>query len=288
MSRNIVLIGGPDSGKTNYIGRLGMALLDGGGVLSSDTPEEMKYVEDAIAHIHQGGFAPRTDTNLDATRGSLTFPIKIPGDQSGLASSVTVPDMSGELWKKAVETLELEPQWMEQLEAATGALVFVRVLSDLNVNPPNWVTVAALMGYQGAAADASEIPTQVMLFELLRFLDLKLPPVTDGRKCRISIVITAWDLLHPIASAAGPRAYLGAQYPLFLGRIDDLDRFEIRVFGVSILGGDPEADQIFREELLDGDFKNVGYVKYDREGTVINSQDLTLPVAWALGTTSSI
>lgn len=288
MNRNIILIGGPDSGKTNYIGRLGIALLDGGGALSADTPEEMKYVEDAIAHLHQGGFAPRTDTNLDATRGSLTFPIKIPGDKTELASSVTVPDMSGELWKKAVETLELELQWMEQLEAASGALVFVRVLSDQNVSPLDWVTVAELMQFQGTDVQPSAIPTQVMLCELLRFLDLKLPTFTNGKKCRISIVITAWDLLHPITSSAGPRAYLEERYPLFLGRIDDLERFDICIFGVSILGGDPAADKKFRDELLDSDFKNIGYVKYDRNGIIINSQDLTLPVAWALGTTSSL
>ena len=43
---------------------------------------------------------------------------------------------SGEIWKGAVETRELARERMRQLEEAVGAVVFVRVLSELNVSPP--------------------------------------------------------------------------------------------------------------------------------------------------------
>src|SRR5476649_562523 len=133
MNRNVVLIGGPDSGKTNYIGRFGIALLNGIGALkTAGTPEEIKYVEEAIAYLHQGKFAPRTDKNLDARHGSLVIPVLAIGDELSEKSSVTVPDISGEIWKEALDTLELDAHWMTQLETANGAVIFLRVLSPLN------------------------------------------------------------------------------------------------------------------------------------------------------------
>jgi len=282
-SRNVILIGGPDSGKTNFIGRLWIALRGGSGALStSETPNEIKYVEGAVAHLHQGHFAPRTDQNLEADRSSVTIPLVLTEDGKRFSADLVVPDIFGEVWKDAVETTELASEWMAQLESAFGALVFVRVLSKLNRDPPDWVTSAELMAYQGANSKPTDIPTQVMLCEFLRFLELKIPNSLTGQKPRISVLVTAWDLLDPERSVAGPRAYLQEQYPLFAGRLRDLDRFDVSIFAVSILGGDPEADEGFREVLLDSDFKSVGYVRYDFNGGIIESTDLTLPVAWAI------
>ena len=86
---------------------------------------------------------------------------------------------------------------------------------------------------------------QVMLCEFLRFLELKLPNRTTGRKPRIAVIVTAWDLLDKERSAAGPRAYLQKEYPLFAGRLADLDRFDVTIFAISILGGDPQSDEGF-------------------------------------------
>jgi len=282
-NRNLILIGGPDSGKTNFIARLWIALRAGGGKLSaSGTPNEIKYVEGAVAHLHQGQFAPRTGQNLDADRSSVTIPLVLTEDGERSAAELVVPDIFGEVWKDAVETTELPAEWMNQLESAFGALIFVRVLSKLNRDPPDWVTSAELMAYQGDDAKLTDIPTQVMLCEFLRFLELKLPNNPTGQKPRVSVLVTAWDILDPERSIAGPRAYIQEQYPLFAGRLRDLDRFDVSVFAVSILGGDPEADEGFREVLLDSDFKSVGYVRYDCNGVIVESTDLTLPVAWAI------
>ena len=140
------------------------------------------------------------------------------------------------------------------------------------------------MGYQGDATQPNKMPTQVMLCEFLRFLELKLPDHPTGRKPRIAVIVTAWDLLDKERSAAGPQAYLQQEYPLFAGRLADLDRFDVTVFAVSILGGDPGADERFRDKLLDSDFQSAGFVRFDRDGAVEEVSDVTLPVAWAIGT----
>ena len=281
----VILIGGPDTGKTNFIGRLWIALRTSGGALTaSRTPDEIKYVENAVAHLHQGSFAPRTDKNLKADQGSVTIPLDLDESSEDEIAELVIPDISGEVWKKAVETTELAPEWMAQIESAVGALIFVRVLSPLNVNPPDWVNTAALMECQGDNAQPGEMPTQVMLCELLRFLELKLPDRTTGRKPRIAVIVTAWDLLDKERSAAGPRAYLQKEYPLFAGRLADLDRFDVTIFAMSVLGGDPQSDEGFRDKLLDSGLKSAGFVLFDHGGTVEEVSDITLPVAWAIGT----
>ena len=52
---------------------------------------------------------------------------------------------------------------------------------------------------------------------------------------------------------------------------------------MSIVGGDPEADEEFRDELLDSDFKSIGFVRLDHDGIVKEVNDFTLPVAWVIG-----
>ena len=282
-SRNVVLIGGPDSGKTNFIGRLWIALRAGGGALSiTGTPNEIKYVEGAVEHLYQGHFAPRTDQNLEADKSSVTIPLMLTENGQQTFAELLVPDIYGEIWKDAVETTELATEWMTQLEGAFGALIFVRVLSEANKAPLDWVTSAELMAHQGGNAQSTDIPTQVMLCEFLRFLELKLPSNRTGQKPRIAVLVTAWDLLDPHRSAAGPRAYIQEEYPLFAGRLRDLDRFDVSIFAVSIFGGDPQADDGFRDALLDSDVESVGYVRYDGNGVIEESSDITLPIAWAI------
>ena len=282
---SIILVGGPDTGKTTFIGRLWLALRTGSGALTaSETPDQIKYVEGIVRYLHQGSFAPRTDQNLEVDQGSITIPLGLDESLEEKIAELIIPDISGEIWKKAVETTELAPERMAQLEDAAGVLLFVRVLSDQNVNPLDWVNAAELMKCQGDNAQPDKMPTQVMLCELLRFLELKLPDRTAGRKPRIAVIITAWDLLDNDSSAAGPRAYLEKEYPLFVGRLADLDRFDVAIFAMSIVGGDPEADEEFREELLNSDFESVGFLQFDHDGTVEKINDFTFPVAWVIGT----
>ena len=209
-TRNVILIGGPDAGKTNFVGGLWLALQTGRGALVAEgLPERIEYVEQIVAHLHQGGFAPRTDKNAESSDSRVILPLAVRGLEGGEPLELVVPDVSGEMWRNAVETNELAQEWMDQLECADAAIVFARVRSELNVNPPDWVTAARLMEHQGEDAEAHRMPTQVMLCEFLRFLEAKLSLRSSGPRARVAVVVTAWDLLDSERSSAGPRAYLG-------------------------------------------------------------------------------
>lgn len=279
-SQSIMLIGGPDSGKTNYLARLWKALQSGSGQLKSVESPDIKYVEDALAHLLQGSFAPRSEKNIEESRRD--FVVTMASQSSGQQIKIVVPDVTGELWKDAVSSSELTEEWMNQLKESSGALLFVRVLSDLNVAPLDWVTARDLLKMDWAESPHQEesMPTQVLLCELLRFLQLTLRKRSNGGLPRVAIVITAWDRLDAEAKALGPSAYIEKQYPLFSGRLEDASSLDVKLFGTSVVGGDLEADPAFRQRFFEADLNTSGYVVQEIDGRVREELDLTLPIAW--------
>ena len=279
-SQSIMLIGGPDSGKTNYLARLWKALQSGSGQLKSVESPDIKYVEDALAHLLQGSFAPRSEKNIEESRRD--FVVTMVSQSSGQQIKIVVPDVTGELWKDAVSSSELTEEWMNQLKESSGALLFVRVLSDLNVAPLDWVTARDLLKMDWAESPHQEesMPTQVLLCELLRFLQLTLRKRSNDGLPRVAIVITAWDRLDAEAKALGPSAYIEKQYPLFSGRLEDTSSLDIKLFGTSVVGGDLEADPAFRQRFFEADLNTSGYVVQEIDGKVHEELDLTLPIAW--------
>lgn len=319
--RSIVLLGGPDSGKTNYVGRLWPSFKKRKGVLRAERmPDDIAYVDGAVEHLMQGSFAPRSDRNLEV--GRADFSISVRGaNGEGALTELMVPDISGELWTRTVASFEISQEWLDVLNEAEGAVVFVRALSDQNVKPLDWVTARNILRLDAddelaieaaagggnepmAAAEADapmaeakhessdaveqpsepDLPTQVLLCELLRYLDLCLANRADGGRPHVAVVVAAWDLLDAEARAGGPIAYLRREFPLFAGRIADTDRLDLKLFGLSAVGGDLESDEEFRKRFFEQDITEQGWVVVEDEGgTWTEVADVMLPIAWAMG-----
>jgi len=300
--RSIVLLGGPDSGKTNYLGRLWPSFKKRKGVLRAERlPDNIAYVDRAVEHLMRGSFAPRSDRNLEV--GRVDFSITVRGaNGEGAQTELMVPDISGELWTRTVATFEIPQEWLDVLNQAAGAIVFVRALSDQNVKPLDWVAARNILRLdadkpvqpqqplpaeeaQGAIALPFEpdLPTQVLLCELLRYLDLNLMDRIDGARPRVSVIVAAYDLLDSQIRAGGPMAYLKREFPLFAGRLADTGRLELKLFGLSVVGGDLKDDDAFRSQFLDRDITEQGWVVVEDRNGLRTDQDVTLPIAWAMG-----
>jgi hypothetical protein len=277
--KSIILIGNPDSGKSNFVARLWLALQSKKfSLLSTRNPDNIKYVEELAAHLLQSRFAPRTDKE-EAERN---FDIEVQSSANSELASILIPDVSGELWKKAVETLEISEKWLNVLKESSAALLFVRVLSPLNSQPLDWVNSRKLLqaGIIPDAEQNSQIPTQVSLIELLRFLGEKLK-VNGSAKPKVAVIVTAWDLLHQDEAALGPEHYLKTQFPLFAGRLQDSLNLDVKVFGSSIVGGDFTIDE-FVQRYQSGDVDNAGYIMNKEDDNWSEIQNLTTPIHWLL------
>lgn len=278
---SIVLVGGPNSGKSNFLGRLWVSLSKGeGGLLAPSDPDKITYVESLVAHLFQGRFAPRSSSSLEEGSHDLTIDVALKDNQD-VSALLVVPDVLGEIWKKAVTTSELPQIWFDRLNRSSSALVFVRVHSDDNHEPLDWVTARDLLEAGLAEGnDATEIPTQVLLCELLRILESTLD--SSAGRPRVVVVISAWDLLDAQARSAGPTSYLKKQFPLFAGRLLNESSLEVKVVGLSVLGGDvsvPAFKALIQEQGIVGN----GYVVEDGVPGPQEHKDVTLPIQWLLG-----
>ncbi|KAA0950162.1 hypothetical protein FQ186_16850 [Pseudomonas sp. ANT_H14] len=278
---SIILVGGPDSGKTNFLAPFWESIRSKkGDLIAKESPKNIKYIEEALAHLLKGEFAPRSEMDLEETNLSFCIPVTSKSRPSE-STHLVVPDIRGEVWKEAVETCEIPEQWMTNLRNASGALLFIRIGSQQNEASLDWVTAAGLlrMPLIGDSVGHLKIPAQVATCELIRFLEHSLAADLDGVKPTVAILITAWDLLDEEASALGPLEYLKKEYPMVAGRIDDIESLNIGVFGVSSVGGD-FVDDDFKQRYLEDDCESFGYVIHDVDGKVERIKDITLPIGW--------
>jgi len=335
---SVMLVGGPGSGKTNYIARLWLAFkAKKGALLAERLPTNIQYVDDAVRHLMARKFAPRSERNIEDGRRDFVIKVRGNSDAGGL-KQISVPDITGELWKRAVDTYELHQEWIDEFKGSSSAILFIRAHTKLNAQPMDWVTARDILqmhaetmddefgddddedeegdGEAGAApgpiaapavgseppvatvADAPaarqrepaahtppkapKLPAQVGFCELLRFLELLLSDRPDGSKPRVAVVVTAWDMLDGDAKKAGPMQYLKKEFPLFAGRVQTPRRLDIELFGMSIVGGDLKGKREFRDSLKGRDLSEVGYTAVMRNGVMVEDEDVTLPLAWAL------
>lgn len=279
--RSVVLLGGPDSGKTNFIGRLWSALdARKGALIAVGQPNDIRFVLDTAEHLFQGHFAPRTQLQ----DGRRDFEVTVAPPAGEAEADIVIPDVHGELWRKAVVSSEIPAEWMNELKGADGALLFVRVGSDQNVRPLDWVVSRALLQKVGNLEEQTNLPTQVMLCEMVRFLELSLKKRPDGANPRLSLVVAAWDAVDAGKFAQGPLAYIKREYPMLAGKLADTQIIDVKVFGLSIVGGDLSADDTFRAEYLEAGMDGHGWVvTQEANGEWKKYDDLTLPVAWVVG-----
>lgn len=280
--RSVILMGGPDTGKTNYVARLWHALDAKDGVLRAvNIPPDITFVEESIAHLFAGEFVPRSYLTEDSRRD---FVISVTTAEGDPPTKLVIPDISGELWRNAVLSSEISAEWMDELCRADGAILFVRVLSELNERPLDWVTAGKLLADLGEEDGRIGLPTQVMLCELLRFLEVSLAKRPDGGKPRVAIVVSAWDMVDDETAANGPENFLALEYPMLAGKLRNMLSMEVRTFGLSIVGGDIGKSEEYRNEFLDTDFRKTGWVSTnDRpDGKWHKNPDVTLPIAWVI------
>lgn len=281
---SVLLIGGHDTGKSNYVGRLWLALRRGDGLLATpDVPEQIEYVEGLIASLQEGTYAGRTESGDEPRTFEGDARIQS-GPHEGRITRVVVPDVHGELWETASAERELDASWVKRLRTSAGALLFLRFGSKHHVEALDWITSAQAMRTPIAQmAGKGEFPTQLFLTDMLNLLELHLGKDLGGGRPRVSVVVAAWDSLPENETEGGPLGYIERNYPMFGGRLSDHGRLDTKAFGTSITGGDLKTDA-HKEAFLLSSADKEGYVVYQgSDGNLVKREDLTIPVAWAVG-----
>jgi len=160
----------------------------------------------------------------------------------------------------------------------------VRAGSPHNVPALDWVTCERFYD-GGVPPQPTDTPTQVLLVDWLQILH-SIADRNLGRQCtpRLSVVVTAWDRVPADRQHGSPGDYLETEFPLLAQFIEaDSHGFEARIFGLSIVGGDPEFDPEFRRHVQLSDPSTLGYVVTRNSRGVERRADVLEPIYWALG-----
>ncbi len=315
--RKIALLGGPESGKSTYLGTLLDALdaLDEGGLngleKNGEAPDA-RPIERLTEPLLDGNYPQRTQLG---ERSSISQPLKYcDADGKTTEFTLSIGDYAGEeverIFKDRVGGWSA--QWQGQ--AQSGALLLFLQPSSITplpllrtrapINPPpqpplkRFGSEPSTVFGPGVAADEPaprqdgdsgpmRIPTMLALIELLQFIQRarglcpgERPP--EGQM-RIALVLSAWDAIDEQWREAGPKMYLNHHMPLLVDYLwSNFQAADVQVFGLSSTGGDLR-DPAYKERYLDRAQESGGFVDHvDVTGQINRSMDLGLPLRWAL------
>lgn len=290
----VLLIGGPETGKSNFLFRAWTNIFAGTGSVEKDgMPPDAEYLRTGAESQLRGEFAGHTSQEGQVI-SSIPIRQKSPG---GNRAMLKVPDIDGEQINRIYHSRKWSRDWESLITENTAYLFFVRVNSPQTVAPLDWITCHALYGgapppatavlnQQGLNSKAAEnkvdTPTQVVLVDWLQFIvhavHNKFP---QAMRPRVGIVVTGWDCVANDFQG-GPFEWIRENMPLLHQFcVTNTDSLEFAFFGSSIFSGDPQNDPDFADEIHHKDPRKLGYIKHSPDNR--ESNDFTLPIAWALG-----
>jgi hypothetical protein len=307
--QSILLVGGPDSGKTNFVVRSWLAIKRGNGLVCRDgNPDKLEYLEAGVQKLLCGEFVEHTPREV---YNENKIPCVLVANAQRRPGVLVIPDCGGEQWMEIYHKREWSTAWEEQISDRCSCLVFVRASSKEIIAPLDWVQCEHVLGAPvteagdlakfeargargaGGAENDKEIEdqfkasTQVVLSEWLHFMRKAFTArVASGFRPRVGIVVAAWDRVPRDRQGDGPLKYIAREFPLlsqYLSANDD--QFDFAAFGVSVAGGDFDDEPGFKEQCLSQseDPLTFGYVVYEHTNQIGNTSDLTYPLAWAMG-----
>lgn len=289
-NKTILLVGGAETGKTNFLVRLWLGLRNGQGKMHlTMLPDSLEVFEADTERLLGGEFAERT---LGETGNEFSISFNIPSDE--IEGDLLIPDLSGETWERVWNERVWPSSLMRNISACDGLVLFIR--NNTLVDPLNWIELAELivrsnevnfngLKHYSSKGEAKRVPTQTLLVEWLQLIQ-EIGSSGSVRKSalRVAIVIAAWDELDESTRDLGPEHYVETRIPLLYQYMQThMDVISFKVFALSVAGGDLANDPKFRQEFLDGDPTRGGFVLHSLDGDLSESNDFSLPIVWTLG-----
>lgn len=196
-SDQVLVLGGPDSGKSTYLLQLYGRVFDGDGqVQLRGAVDSMVAIKDGLARLATGRPAGHTANGTDT---SLTLPLV--DDDTGREWDITVPDYAGEDLRRVGDALRLPDRWRDL--AATSDLWVVMVRLSLYPDMPDLVSrpvgeLASSSPERPAGADVQRLPIDMFLVELLQLLQHGRAQLEVSNDLHVTVVLSCWDELgHP-------------------------------------------------------------------------------------------
>jgi len=271
----ILLLGGPDSGKTHFAGQLYGRLKRNPGLLElRDTPADLSALEEVLHCLENGHAAEHTSAG---TWTDVLLPLR---DKHGNELDLRWPDYGGEQLLTIFTERQVTEAWRSELRLADGWLLLIRLKKETTY--PDALTELANRSSDsnGTTARAGNWDGNARWVELLQILlyVAGLSTVAHLEQPRLAVLLSCYDELA--VDNQLPSQVLAKNLPLVSAFIDSIWKpSAISIWGLSALGC-----------LLEKNSDNENFINQgpEHQGWVVNPDghkdaDLSRPLAWLLG-----
>jgi hypothetical protein len=277
-NNEIILLGGPNSGKTHYAGQLYGRLQRNPGIFSlrrdEGAPANLSLLQDVLRNLEDGNASSHTPTK---TWGDIDLPLI---DSEGNTYDLRWPDYGGEQLKHVFDSRSVNQDWQRKLCAASSWIVLIR----LNAEVTYLDALAKLAGKQEECqSDEKRISNwdaNAYWVEKLQILlhVAKHGIITPLKRPKLTVLLSCYDELDHANKK--PEEMLSNKLPLVASFIrNNWEEDAVSIWGLSALGqsltGESNADN-----FIDDGPEFQGWVVPPEGGET--NQDICLPIMWSL------
>ena len=277
---NVLIIGGPNAGKTHFGGQLYGRLNSrkfSFKIAPHNRPSDLTIFQDVINKLAEGRRAGHTEASANRN-----IELKI-DDENGNKIVFAFPDYAGEQVNSIVESRKINTIWKEYIDASSSWMLFVRLdevpqLEDIiNRGIPSAEEIQKRQA-QAPPVRISDAAHFVELLQMLLYIK-GVPSLNKINKPNLAIVLSCWDVLK-LPDNTLPSEILEKRLPLFYHFAKNTwSENSLTIIGLSSTGKTltDEPD----EEFIDRTPINFGYF-INSKGEKL--EDLTLSIRTLIGT----
>lgn len=274
----LVLLGGPNSGKTHYAGQLYGRLRRRPGILKlrtqQGTPPDLSALQAVLTCLENGRAADHTSTDAFA---EVVLPLVT---ATGRALDLRWPDYGGEQVKGMFERRSIPSAWTSRLTGAEGWVLLLRLKAETTYPDALETLHQRTEADSGVSSRATSWDANARVVELLQIL-LHIAghgTVQRLKQPRLAVLLSCYDELGEVKPT--PREELKARLPLVSSFIENSwAPGAVSIWGLSALGCLLETHSQ-DEKFIDESPESQGWIIAPEGGSP--DPDLTKPLAWLL------
>lgn len=277
---DLVVLGGPNSGKTHFAGQFYGRLQRRPGLLQirreQGTPADITALEDVLHCLENGHAAEHTSAG---TSVKILLPLH---DEQGNSIDLYWPDYGGEQLQTVFDQRSVPEEWCSKLTKADGWVLLIRLKGEITYP----VELKELINRSGKEKNPVERKASwdanaywVELLQLLLHVS-GLGAVERLKQPRLTVLLSCYDELD--ASDIAPHQLLAQYLPLVSSFINNNWMPEaVSIWGLSALGRPLDSDSS-DDAFIDDGPEEQGWVVSPEGGE--RDSDLSKPLAWLLET----
>lgn len=276
---DILILGGPNVGKTHYGGQLYGRLMNKKGLYKIlSPPESLNIFKEVINTLAEGKSAGRTHVSSNE---QLSLEVE---DLDKNRTIFSFPDYGGEQIDKIVNERKIDTAWKDKIHNSTAWMLFIRldVIKTIEDVVNRGIPDQEVLKLRHEGKNPLTKSASAFLIELLQIL-LYVKKISTLEKTfnpKLTVVLSCWDNIDGVQEGTIPSELLKERLPLVKQYIDSVwEKEALSIIGLSSTERTLSAKST-DEEYIEKGPENFGYI-INTDGKREN--DLTQSIASIIG-----